>query len=94
MRDYDCIRCCDQIQFTSRSDQESKSMRHKDISHIHYDTINSSNQLQISIIVRNRLQKDHEIICFEIKKAEVIDKHSTLMIREISDYSNSHKNKN
>jgi hypothetical protein len=45
------------------------------------------------MIARNRLQKDHEIICFKIKRAEVIDKHSALMIREICDYSNSHKNK-
>lgn len=54
MRDYDCIRCCDQNQFTSRSDRGSKSKRHKDISHIHYDIIDSSNQLQISMTVRNR----------------------------------------
>ncbi len=93
VRDNDCLRCCDQNQSKSRSDRERESIRDKDNPQIHYDTIESSNQLQISMTMRNRLQKDEEIICFEMKRAEVIDKHSALMIREICDYSNSHKNK-
>lgn len=47
----------------------------------------------MSTILKNKFQKKHDVICFEMKNVGVIHKHLLLMIREICDYSDFHKNK-
>lgn len=76
-----------------RQNRDKDAVRQINTSHVHHDTIDSSNQLQISTALRNKIQKEHDVICFEIKGAGVIHEHPSLVIREICDYSNSHKNK-
>ena len=91
--DIDCKDICDQGQSQRRQDRGKNAIRQMDTPHIHHGTIGSSNQLQISAASRNKLQKEHGIICFEMEGAGVIHEHPSLVIRGICDYSDSHKNK-
>jgi hypothetical protein len=43
--------------------------------------------------IRDRLARELGILCFEMKAAELIDNFLYLVIREICDYIDSHKNK-
>ncbi|KAF2022658.1 purine and uridine phosphorylase [Setomelanomma holmii] len=60
---------------------------------VHFGNIASSNQLQISARERNRVQLEHEAICFEIEAAGVMEEYPCVVIRGICDYADSHKNK-
>ena len=59
---------------------------------IHYDTIASSNQMMKNGMTRNRIDKKLNALCFEMKAAGLMSDFSCLMIRDICDYSYSHKN--
>lgn len=92
-QDNDCKDICDQGQSLGRQDRGKDAVRQMDTPHIHHGTIGSSNQLQISAALRNKIQKEHGVICFEMEGAGVIHEHPSLVIRGICDYSDSHKNK-
>jgi hypothetical protein len=55
------------------------------------NNIASSNQLQISAVKRNRVQREHYVICFEMEAAGVMDEHPCVVVRGIC--ADSHKNK-
>lgn len=89
----DCEECCDQDYTRSRADRGDGATRLLDEPHVHFGNIASSNQLQISATERNRIQKEHEVICFEMEAAGVLEEHPCVVVRGICDYADSHKNK-
>ncbi|KAI1050892.1 hypothetical protein LB507_009229 [Fusarium sp. FIESC RH6] len=60
---------------------------------IHYGQIASGNSLMKDATVRDRLAKEHNILCFEMEAAGLMNHFPCLVIRGICDYSDSHKNK-
>lgn len=60
---------------------------------VHYGIIASSNQLIRHARTRDQVVQIADNICFEMEAAGLMDSYSSLVIRGISDYSDSHKNK-
>jgi nucleoside phosphorylase len=60
---------------------------------IHYGLIASGNQVMKSAKIRDRLRDEHDILCFEMEAAGVMNTIPCLVIRGICDYADSHKNK-
>ncbi|KAH7116235.1 nucleoside phosphorylase domain-containing protein, partial [Dendryphion nanum] len=89
----DCKECCDSDYIISRSDRGDGATRLRDEPRVHFGNIASSNQLQISAMERNRVQKEHDAICFEMEAAGVCEENPCVVIRGICDYADSHKNK-
>jgi nucleoside phosphorylase len=89
----DCRVCCDAEYVDSRSDRGIGATRLVDKPSVHFGNIASSNQLQISAVERNRVQKEHDVICFEMEAAGVMEEYSCVVVRGICDYADSHKNK-
>ena len=89
----DCKECCDADYTTSRSDRGDGATRLLDEPAVHFGNIASSNQLQISAVERNRVQQEHEAICFEMEAAGVLEEYPCVVVRGICDYADSHKNK-
>lgn len=89
----DCKECCDADRTISRSDRGEGASRLLDEPFVHFGNIASSNQLQISAVERNRIQKEHEAICFEMEAAGVLEEYPCVVVRGICDYADSHKNK-
>ncbi|KAL3296536.1 Pfs domain-containing protein [Colletotrichum asianum] len=58
---------------------------------IHYGIIASANQVTKHGQTRRRLALDHDVICFEMEAAGLMDSFPCLVIRGICDYSDSHK---
>ncbi|KAF2200072.1 purine and uridine phosphorylase, partial [Delitschia confertaspora ATCC 74209] len=88
-----CKNCCNLKRSQLRESRGPQAIRQVDTPKIHYGNIGSSNQLQMSATKRNQLHKKLEVICFEMEGAGVIQRNPFLVIREICDYSDSHKNK-
>ncbi|KAH8848034.1 hypothetical protein MCOR27_007930 [Pyricularia oryzae] len=65
----------------------------KDDPTIHYGTIASANQLMKDAKARDRLAAKHDVLCFEMEAAGLMNNFPCLVIRGICDYSDSHKNK-
>ncbi|UKZ60438.1 uncharacterized protein TrAtP1_001719 [Trichoderma atroviride] len=59
---------------------------------IHYGSIASSNQLMKNALLRDKLAAEEDVLCFEVEAAGLMDNFPCLVIRGISDYSDSHKN--
>ncbi|THY90683.1 hypothetical protein D6C92_06641 [Aureobasidium pullulans] len=81
-----CIRC----------DSESSVVREKRSTNgprIHYGTIASGNMVMKDAIERDRISQDlGGVLCFEMEAAGLMNNFPCLVIRGISDYSDSHKN--
>ncbi|KAK1241228.1 hypothetical protein MKX08_001202 [Trichoderma sp. CBMAI-0020] len=60
---------------------------------IHYGLIASADIVMKDAIVRDKLQQQHGILCFEMEAAGLMNGLDCLVIRGICDYSDSHKNK-
>ncbi|KAI1745211.1 hypothetical protein F4680DRAFT_404664 [Xylaria scruposa] len=60
---------------------------------VHYGYVASGNQVMKNADERDRLATSLGIICFEMEAAGLMDSFPCLVIRGISDYSDSHKNK-
>ncbi|EWZ97076.1 hypothetical protein FOWG_04277 [Fusarium oxysporum f. sp. lycopersici MN25] len=60
---------------------------------IYYGVIASGDQLMKDALVRDRLARDEEVLCFEMEAAGLMNHFPCLIIRGICDYSDSHKNK-
>jgi ankyrin repeat protein/nucleoside phosphorylase len=58
---------------------------------VFFGTIGSSNSVMKDAITRDRLRKDLGILCFEMEAAGLFD-FPSIVIRGVSDYSDSHKN--
>ncbi|KAL2802256.1 hypothetical protein BJX63DRAFT_438048 [Aspergillus granulosus] len=80
---------CDNGRIVNRDlRRESEPLR------IHYGLIASGNQVIKDGPTRDLLAKQLGILCFEMEAAGLMDQVPCLVIRGISDYSDSHKNKN
>lgn len=77
---------CDGIQTVKRSQRKSLGPR------IHYGTIGSSNTVIEDTKKRDEL-RDMGILCVEMEAAGLMEAFPCLVIRGISDYADSHKNK-
>ncbi|KAF1817975.1 purine and uridine phosphorylase, partial [Dissoconium aciculare CBS 342.82] len=91
--DIDCLECCDANQAHSRSQRGDRARRARDHPELHFGNVASSNQLQISAAERMRIQRRHDVICFEMEAAGVSEEHPCVVVRGICDYADSHKNK-
>jgi nucleoside phosphorylase len=60
---------------------------------LHYGLIASGNQVMKSAQIRDRLSKEHNVLCFEMEGAGIMNNFPCLIIRGICDYADSHKNK-
>jgi nucleoside phosphorylase len=60
---------------------------------IHYGLIASGNQLMKDALLRDRLAREKDVLCFEMEAAGLMNLFPCLVIRGICDYSDSHKNK-
>ncbi|KAL4875987.1 nucleoside phosphorylase domain-containing protein [Aspergillus karnatakaensis] len=59
---------------------------------VHYGVIASGNQVIKHAGTRDRIAREHGILCFEMEAAGLMDSFPCLIIRGISDYADSHKN--
>ncbi len=58
-----------------------------------YGLIASGNQLMKDAVRRDDLAEKHEVLCFEMEAAGLVNEFPCLVVRGICDYSDSHKNK-
>ena len=84
-RDETC-ESCDTYNLVPRSIRDNNPF-------YHYGTIASGNLVIRDGIKRDKLQKEHGILCFEMEAAGLMNTFPCLIIRGICDYSDSHKNK-
>jgi hypothetical protein len=63
------------------------------VSAIHYGLIASGDQLMRHGATRDRLRRELDVLCFEMEAAGLMDSFPCIVIRDICDYSDSHKNK-
>jgi nucleoside phosphorylase len=59
---------------------------------VHYGLIASSDRLMKDATIRDQLSKVHDVLCFEMEAAGLMDNFQCLVIRGICDYSDTHKN--
>ncbi|KAI1659771.1 purine and uridine phosphorylase [Daldinia decipiens] len=57
---------------------------------IHYGLIASANQLMKNALIRDELSKEKDVLCFEMAAAGVMNHFPCLVIRGISNYSDTH----
>jgi hypothetical protein len=60
---------------------------------IHHGLIASANQVMRHASTRDKLARELGILCFEMEAGGLMDNFPCLVIREINDYADSHKNK-
>ena len=59
---------------------------------VYYGLIASADKLMKDAIARDQLIKKHDILCFEMEAAGLMNNSPCVAIRGICDYSDSHKN--
>ncbi|RBR10782.1 uncharacterized protein FIESC28_09313 [Fusarium coffeatum] len=59
---------------------------------IHYGAIASADKLMKDANIRDRLAREHGVLCFEMEAAGLMNHFPCLIIRGICDYSDTHKN--
>ncbi|KAL5041989.1 nucleoside phosphorylase domain-containing protein [Aspergillus fruticulosus] len=69
-----------------------RSKRAMDNVIVHYGAIASGNQVMKTGIIRDRIARQLDVICFEMEAAGLMDILPCLPIRGICDYADSHKN--
>ena len=60
---------------------------------IHYGLIASGSQLMKDALIRDRLTREKDVLCFEMEAAGLMNHFPCLVIRGICDYADSHKDK-
>jgi nucleoside phosphorylase len=78
---------CDSNELVIREPRMSHNPR------VHYGLIASGNEVIRDGVTRERLQKDLNVLCFEMEAAGLMDRFPCLVVRGICDYADSHKNK-
>jgi nucleoside phosphorylase len=78
---------CDPIQRVTRAPRQSTHPV------VHYGLIASGNQVMRHGATRDKLQREHDVLCFEMEAAGLMREFPSLVIRGICDYSDSHKHK-
>ncbi|KAL2808027.1 hypothetical protein BJX63DRAFT_436478 [Aspergillus granulosus] len=85
-KESDCT-LCDKEQLVKRPPRAINAPR------VHYGLIASGNQVMKDSGTRDRLAREHGILCFEMEAAGLMNELPTLVIRGICDYCDSHKQK-
>ncbi|QGA16224.1 hypothetical protein EYB26_003891 [Talaromyces marneffei] len=85
-KEIDCGHC-DKKQFIHRPLRQNRTP------YIHYGLIASGDQVMKDSETRDRLAQQLGILCFEMEGAGLMNQLPTLVIRGISDYCDSHKQK-
>ncbi|KAI2629526.1 hypothetical protein GGR54DRAFT_266866 [Hypoxylon sp. NC1633] len=85
-----CVEFCakDESNIILRSPRQED----QDNPEIHYGLIASANQLMQDALLRDKLSKDRDVLCFEMEAAGLMNHFPCLVIRGICDYSDTHKN--
>ncbi|PTB55914.1 hypothetical protein M431DRAFT_412378 [Trichoderma harzianum CBS 226.95] len=86
----DCISSCGND--SSMLEQRMDRTEDEDNPSIHYGLIASGNQVMKDAIIRDKLIKEKDVLCFETEAAGLMNQFPCLAIRGICDYSDSHKN--
>ena len=60
---------------------------------VHYGSVASADFLMKDAELRDRLSQKHGILCFEMEAAGLVGHFSCLVLKGLSDYSDTHKNK-
>lgn len=81
-----CTRC-------SPENEQQRPPRRSSQPMIHYGTIASGNKVIRDAATRDRWGKEHNVLCFEMEAAGIMNTLPSLIIRGICDYCDSHKNK-
>lgn len=68
-------------------------MEYEETPAIHYGLIASGNQVVKDALFRDKLAREMDVLCFETEAAGLMNHFPCLVIRGISDYSDSHRNK-
>ncbi|THY07437.1 purine and uridine phosphorylase [Aureobasidium pullulans] len=82
----DCDHCVSALSIVQRADRED------DTPQVFYGTILSGDMVIKNGQERDRIAADEKAICFEMEAAGLMNDFPCLVIRGISDYSDSHKN--
>ncbi|UKZ84327.1 uncharacterized protein TrAFT101_000240, partial [Trichoderma asperellum] len=83
-----CAAVCGSSGLIKRSERTEYEDNHA----VHYGLIASANQLMKNALDRDRLAAEKDVLCFEMEAAGLMNHFPCLVIRGISDYSDSHKN--
>lgn len=83
---------CDCENGTNKANTIARRKRNHQNPRIHYGNIASGNTVVKNAAERDRLAKRDNVICFEMEAFGLMDDFPCLVIRGISDYSDSHKN--
>ncbi|KAL4929887.1 5'-methylthioadenosine/S-adenosylhomocysteine nucleosidase family protein [Aspergillus undulatus] len=84
---------CDVLCGNSTLIQRPKRADEEDNPGIHYGLIASGNRVIKDAIFRDKLAADHDILCFEMEAAGLMNHFPCLVIRGVCDYADSHKSK-
>jgi nucleoside phosphorylase len=77
----------------SRDNEQQRPRRQSSQPVIHYGTIASGNKVIRDAATRDRWGEEHNVLCFEMEAAGIMNTLPSLIIRGICDYCDSHKNK-
>jgi nucleoside phosphorylase len=83
-----CDNVCDDARLITRKPRDED----EDDPAIHYGLIASADKLMKDARFRDSLANEHDILCFEMEAAGLMDNFPCLVIRGICDYSDTHKN--
>jgi nucleoside phosphorylase len=86
--DGDCATLCGNATLVPRPAREGEDNNPM----IHYGLIASGNQLMKDAVVRDKLIREKDVLCFEMEAAGLMNHFPCLVIRGICDYSDMHKN--
>lgn len=71
--------------------KERKQARNRTL--VHYGTIASADRLMKDAMIGDKMVESHNVLCFEMEAAGLVNHFPCLVIRGICDYSDTHKNK-
>ncbi|CAF9905322.1 MAG: hypothetical protein GOMPHAMPRED_003115 [Gomphillus americanus] len=71
---------------------DRKERDSKECLHIHYGLVASANRLMKDATARDAIAQKHNVLCFEMEAAGLMNNFPCLVIRGICDYSDTHKN--
>jgi nucleoside phosphorylase len=83
-----CTGVCDSSQTVARPGRQFKGPE------IHYGLIASGDSVIKNAALRDKIAHRFGVLCFEMEAAGLMTEYPSIIIRGISDYADSHKNKN
>lgn len=92
----DADKACAEICATaSQSRQRVRPPRSSDVGGpvVHYGVIASGDSVMKDALLRDKIAKERDVLCFEMEAAGLMNHFPCLVIRGICDYADSHKNK-